>query len=194
MAKFYYSLLYALLLVLVVSAKVSAQESESKSIKVTQIFEQLANIPEVSARIKKSPNSTEYLNELKIAFDNSTLSESIRLQLYKDLLNATDVRVWPAELKALALNALMQYDANNAVHAYKIAEKGRTAFFEIINNRFKEDFAFVEEWKKKAIEEMGETTYEAQDIELTDEQRQAAIGVAYENLIQKGVDVSAYKF
>lgn len=159
-----------------------------------RIFEEFLNSLENNNPDQKQALNIEAVTDLKNAYEQNIISDAQRAGLYKHLLNKTDVRVWPSELKAILLFRLVQYDRQNAIPAYRIAESGREPFFNIINDIILAEFAFVEEWKKAQSAEIGVESISSNNIELTEEQRTEVIIMAFEKLKKAGINITDYVF
>jgi uncharacterized protein YwgA len=159
-----------------------------------RIFEEFLTSLEENNPEQKQVLNIEVVTDLKHAYEQNIISDVQRGGFYKHLLNKTDVRVWPSALKAILLFRLIQYDRENAMPAYRIAESGREPFFNIINDIILSEFAFVEEWKKAKSAEIGVESISSSNIELTEEQRAEVINMAFEKLKKAGINITDYVF
>jgi|GEM_PF-5556473 len=132
--------------------------------------------------------------ELQALYEQNRLPVSLRLAYYKHLLGKTDIRNWPKELKAIVLIKLMKYDAVSDRPAYMAGEAGTGSFITLINAFIQEEFQFIEEWKKDIKAKLSENGEHAEEIELTEEQLQAAINEVYNKLIAEVEDANQYIF
>lgn len=203
MKKLYYLNILFSLLFLVGYNSSKAQESSSNGAVFNHLLEIIEPVP--GSDVSKVDVQAVLLN-LRTSYDQNQLDPELRLKLYKSILNRTDVKKWPVELKAIVLYKLIEFDKVNRVPAYKVAESGRASFFNIINKLIEEEFSFVTELKQSLADKINQQNNEAyepgkapaliskDDIELSEEQQLDVVNIAYRNLAAKVQNLDSYHF
>lgn len=203
MKKLYYLNILFSLLFLVGYNSSKAQESSSNGAVFNHLLEIIEPAP--SSDVSKVDVQAVLIN-LRNAYEQNQLDPELRLKLYKSILNRTDVKKWPVELKAIVLYKLIDYDTKNKIPAYKIADEGRSPFFNIINQLIEEEFTFVTDLKQSLADKINQQNKEAnepgkapaliskEDIELSEEQQIEVVNIAYRNLAAKVQNLDSYHF